>query len=432
MALNFKKIWNGLKLVKKVTSTSDSSGDLEVVTVSGKDKLHYYDGTSNSAIVTETHTAVLENKSFLNTTFDAEGTGNTLSNIKNSNIKAAAAIDASKIANGTVSNTSFQYVSGATSNIQSQLDSKATQTALDAKADQTSLDDHISDTLNPHSVTKAQVGLDNVDNTSDINKIVSTATQTALDLKADASDVYTKTESDNNFEPKNSNIQAHISDISNPHAVTKTQVGLSDVPNVDATLRANHTGTQLASTISDFSEAVDDRTSNLLVAGTNVTLAYDDLANTLTISSTGGGGGSVAVKEEGSTVIAAAASLNLIGASVTVTDAGSSQANITITSSGGSYADVSISALDIDWSAGTTFYKAVSASSIFTFSNIVAGKTITVAVTNATASAYNITFPTTKQEPGGLELSILANTSNIYTFSSINGIIYCSSFSGVV
>jgi hypothetical protein len=382
MALNFKKIWNGLKLVKKAASTSDSSGDLEVVTVSGKDKLHYYDGTSNSAVVTETHTAVLENKSFLNTTFDAEGTGNTLSNIKNSNIKAAAAIDASKIANGTVSNTSFQYVSGATSNIQSQLDSKASQTALDAKAN--------------------------------------------------ASDVYTKTESDNNFEPKNSNIQAHISDTSNPHSVTKTQVGLSDVPNVDATLRANHTGTQLASTISDFSEAVDDRTSNLLVAGTNVTLAYDDLANTLTISSTGGGGGSVAVKEEGSTVIAAAASLNFIGATVTVTDAGSSQANITITSSGGSYADTSIAALNIDWSLGTTFYKAVSAASVFTFSNIVAGKTITVAITNATASAYNITFPTTKQEPGGLELSVLANTSNIYTFSSINGIIYCSSFSGVV
>lgn len=42
----------------------------------------------------------------------------------------------------------------------------------------------------------------------------------------------------------------------NPHAVTKTQVGLSNVPNVDATARANHTGTQLASTISDFASTV--------------------------------------------------------------------------------------------------------------------------------------------------------------------------------
>jgi hypothetical protein len=42
---------------------------------------------------------------------------------------------------------------------------------------------HVSATNNPHSVTKAQVGLGNVDNTSDANKPVSTATQTALDLK---------------------------------------------------------------------------------------------------------------------------------------------------------------------------------------------------------------------------------------------------------
>lgn len=37
---------------------------------------------------------------------------------------------------------------------------------------------HIQNTANPHQVTKSQVGLNNVDNTSDINKPVSTATQT--------------------------------------------------------------------------------------------------------------------------------------------------------------------------------------------------------------------------------------------------------------
>lgn len=54
--------------------------------------------------------------------------------------------------------------------------------------------------------------------------------------------------------------------------------------------RANHTGSQLASTISDFAESVDDRVSALLVAGTNVTLTYNDGANTLTVAATGGGG----------------------------------------------------------------------------------------------------------------------------------------------
>lgn len=46
------------------------------------------------------------------------------------------------------------------------------------------VDTHVGRVDNPHGVTKTQVGLNNVDNTSDVNKPVSTATQTALDLKA--------------------------------------------------------------------------------------------------------------------------------------------------------------------------------------------------------------------------------------------------------
>jgi hypothetical protein len=55
--------------------------------------------------------------------------------------------------------------------------------------------------------------------------------------------------------------------------------------------RTNHTGTQAAATISDFSEAVDDRVGALLVAGSNITLNYNDAGNALTISSTAIGGG---------------------------------------------------------------------------------------------------------------------------------------------
>ena len=56
---------------------------------------------------------------------------------------------------------------------------------LDGKAASTDLTTHTSNTSNPHQVTKAQVGLGNVDNTSDLAKPISNATQTALDLKAD-------------------------------------------------------------------------------------------------------------------------------------------------------------------------------------------------------------------------------------------------------
>ena len=46
---------------------------------------------------------------------------------------------------------------------------------------------HIANLSNPHGVTKTQVGLSNVNNTSDASKPVSTAGQTALDLKANLS-----------------------------------------------------------------------------------------------------------------------------------------------------------------------------------------------------------------------------------------------------
>ena len=44
---------------------------------------------------------------------------------------------------------------------------------------------HLDDLSNPHQVTKAQVGLSNVENTSDADKPVSTVQQTALDSKVD-------------------------------------------------------------------------------------------------------------------------------------------------------------------------------------------------------------------------------------------------------
>ncbi len=55
---------------------------------------------------------------------------------------------------------------------------------------------HATNYSNPHNVTKAQVGLSEVDNTSDANKPVSEAQQAALDLKADKQDTYTKSEVD--------------------------------------------------------------------------------------------------------------------------------------------------------------------------------------------------------------------------------------------
>jgi hypothetical protein len=56
---------------------------------------------------------------------------------------------------------------------------------LNDKLDSTIFDSHLLDFTNPHQVDKDDVGLGNVDNTSDLDKPISTATQTALDEKPD-------------------------------------------------------------------------------------------------------------------------------------------------------------------------------------------------------------------------------------------------------
>jgi hypothetical protein len=75
---------------------------------------------------------------------------------------------------GNVSSTELGYLDGVTSSIQTQVNSKAP-----------SADPTFTGTVT--GVTKAHVGLTNVDDTSDADKPVSTATQTALDNKANLS-----------------------------------------------------------------------------------------------------------------------------------------------------------------------------------------------------------------------------------------------------
>ena len=62
-------------------------------------------------------------QTFTNKSINADN--NPITNIDNNDIKAAAAIDATKIADGTVNNTEFQYINTLTSNAQTQLDNKA-------------------------------------------------------------------------------------------------------------------------------------------------------------------------------------------------------------------------------------------------------------------------------------------------------------------
>jgi len=118
---------------------------------------------------------------------------------------------------------------------------------------------HTSRTDNPHTVTKAQVGLGSAENTADSAKPISTATQTALDAKAALvhahaqTDVTGLTTSLAGKEPSitvGTTAQYYRGD-KTFQTLDKAAVELPAVVNADATQRANHTGTQSADTLLD-------------------------------------------------------------------------------------------------------------------------------------------------------------------------------------
>lgn len=83
-----------------------------------------------------------------------------------------------------------------------------------------SLDAHIGNKSNPHNVTKAQVGLGNVQNLAPADMPVSAAQATAI---ADAKAAGTKAQTD---------LNAHANRRDNPHNVTRAQLGLATTDQV--------------------------------------------------------------------------------------------------------------------------------------------------------------------------------------------------------
>ena len=81
-------------------------------------------GGTSGAVTLNAEVSASSTNTFTNKTIDADGTGNSITNIDNANIKAAAAIDATKIADGSVTSTEFQYINTLSSNAQTQLDAK--------------------------------------------------------------------------------------------------------------------------------------------------------------------------------------------------------------------------------------------------------------------------------------------------------------------
>ncbi|MEG7380110.1 phage baseplate upper protein [Bacillus subtilis] len=123
------------------------------------------------------------------------------------------------------------------------LDNVETKAGAQKKADavQANLDTHTRNKANPHGVTKSQIGLGNVDNVqqaskqdfdlhvSDATKHISTAERSNWNAKETTAGAKNKADT----AEKNAKTYAdqHINDKSNPHGVTKDQVGLGNVIN---------------------------------------------------------------------------------------------------------------------------------------------------------------------------------------------------------
>lgn len=104
--------------------------------------------------------------------------------------------------------------------LKTYVDDLIADTGSDVTALETKVNNHIANKSNPHTVTKTQVGLGKVNNTSDADKPVSTAQATAIaDAKAAGTTAQTS-------------INSHAGRKDNPHTVTRAQLGLATTDQV--------------------------------------------------------------------------------------------------------------------------------------------------------------------------------------------------------
>ena len=104
--------------------------------------------------------------------------------------------------------------------LKTYVDDLIADTGSGVTALETKVNNHIANKSNPHAVTKTQVGLGNVNNTSDADKPVSTAQATAIaDAKAAGTAAQTS-------------INSHAGRRDNPHVVTRAQLSLATTDQV--------------------------------------------------------------------------------------------------------------------------------------------------------------------------------------------------------
>lgn len=252
MAFSIFKVLKGLLITEENTLTPK---EIEIVpggTASTKTVIQSSQTTNKTitlpdatdTLVGKATTDVLTNKSI-----DADT--NTITNIEDADIKALAAIDATKIADGSVTSAEFQYLGGVTSDIQTQLNTN-----------NTAISDHLTDTTDAHdasaissvpagnlAATDVQAALDELQSDVDSRLSLSGGTMTGnIDLDNNAlSNVPTPTNADHaankeyvdslaaGLDPKSACRVATTADLAATYATTPSNGQFTSAPStIDA------------------------------------------------------------------------------------------------------------------------------------------------------------------------------------------------------
>ena len=170
------------------------------------------------------------------------------------------------------------------------LEDKADVSMVEAKADSETLLSHTDNLQNPHSVTKEQLGLGNVDNTADKNKPISDAVANALFQKASVAEVesvrveaetawQTATTTAGALEQLNRDFLTHVSGSDEEiSAINKAINDLdtehkTDIAALDEKCNTNSTNIEaLSGQVGDISVALDEiiELQNSLIGGDSV------------------------------------------------------------------------------------------------------------------------------------------------------------------
>jgi len=178
--------------------------------------------------------------------------------------------DAAAQISGTLSETSISTIEALSSALNDDpLYFQTTQAALDSKAPI----NNPTFTGTVSGITKSMVGLSNVDNTSDLNKPISTATQSVLNTKANIIETYTITQTTNLIDTKITELIGGAPETLN--TLNEIAAALNDDANIATTLtnqiatKASITSPSFFGTVSGIDKSMVglsnvDNTSDLL------------------------------------------------------------------------------------------------------------------------------------------------------------------------